>query len=107
MKFLRDDSIPAGTPFRRAYILARAIRAAEAIPDVGKRVEALRALPKYISRGKGSKTPVMTRQVFNKCNNGKSGTPHQSSRECARRWVPNWEIRRLSQAFKVADENKA
>ena len=74
------DSIKAGTPGRRAKIIAALVQTANAFPDIADRTAALARIPVYRSRGKG-------RGSANRSYGNKPGkyTPHQGTRECARR----------------------
>jgi hypothetical protein len=76
-------------PFKRYVMIRAAIQAAMAVGDVGKRIDALRAIPEYRSRGKGWKgkkqlatsNPVRQTGRWNSTYD-KSGAGPQ---ECARR----------------------
>ena len=73
-------------PFSRFIAIRAAIHAAMAVADIGKRIDALRNIPEYRSRGKGWKgkkklaSSNPARRQFNNVHPLKQG-----KRECARR----------------------
>lgn len=74
-------------PFSRYHAIRAAIAAAIGIADISARIDALRAIPEYRSRGKGwkGKKKLATSNPARYCNNAKVKPGKQGARECARR----------------------